>query len=208
MEMTCAEFQKVLPYIIETGGSADQEKHLRECHVCSDLVQDLRYIAEQAKLLVPMEEPSPQVWVGIRGSLEREGLVQKPARARGGLLGPQGALLWVTAAAAVVLVIVGITLYQRGPEPPAAAQRAVARPSDNSATDDDPQDKQVLTQVAQARPEMKDVYERNLKQVNASIKDSRKALASDPSDEDARTGLLRAYEQKAMVYDMATRSLR
>jgi len=28
--MTCAEFQKVLPYIIETGGSADQEKHLRE----------------------------------------------------------------------------------------------------------------------------------------------------------------------------------
>ncbi len=55
--MTCAEFQKVLPYIIETGGNADEEQHLRECPVCSDLVADLRYIAEQAKLLVPMEQP-------------------------------------------------------------------------------------------------------------------------------------------------------
>ena len=50
--MNCAEFQKVLPYIIETGGNTDEEQHLRECRVCSDLVQDLRYIADQTKLLV------------------------------------------------------------------------------------------------------------------------------------------------------------
>ena len=85
--MTCAEFQKVLPYIIETGGNAEEDQHLRACPVCSDLVQDLKYIAEQAKLLVPMEDPAPHVWDGIRGSLEREGMI-KPARARGRLLGP------------------------------------------------------------------------------------------------------------------------
>ena len=56
--MTCAEFQSVLPFIIETGGNATEEEHLKTCKVCSDLVADLRYIAEQAKLLVPMEEPS------------------------------------------------------------------------------------------------------------------------------------------------------
>src|ERR1041385_2581521 len=93
--MTCAEFQRGLPYIIETGGKAEEEEHLRECPVCSDLVQDLRYIAEQAKLLVPMEDPAPRVWDGIKGSLEREGLVKKPARARGRLLGPQGVLPWI-----------------------------------------------------------------------------------------------------------------
>ncbi len=84
--MTCAEFQKVLPYIIESGGKAEEEEHLSSCAVCSDLVRDLRYIAEQAKLLLPMRDPSPKVWDNIQDSLQREGLV-KPDRARGRLLG-------------------------------------------------------------------------------------------------------------------------
>jgi hypothetical protein len=83
--MNCAEFQKVLPYNIETGGNTEEEEHLSSCAVCSDLVQDLRYIAEQAKLLLPMRDPSPKVWDNIQDSLQREGLV-KPARARGRLL--------------------------------------------------------------------------------------------------------------------------
>jgi hypothetical protein len=80
--MNCAEFQKVLPYIIESGGNPDEESHLGECAVCSDLVRDLRYIADQAKLLLPMRDPSPEVWENIEDSLKREGLV-KPTRARG-----------------------------------------------------------------------------------------------------------------------------
>ncbi len=71
--MTCAEFQKVLPYIIDGGGSEEEQQHLATCHVCSDLVADLRYIAECAKLLVPMEDPSPRVWDGIQQSLEQQG---------------------------------------------------------------------------------------------------------------------------------------
>lgn len=77
--MTCAEFQKVLPLIIDGGGSEEQQQHLETCPVCSDLVADLRYIAECAKLLVPMEDPSPRVWHGIEKGLEREGLA-RPAR--------------------------------------------------------------------------------------------------------------------------------
>ena len=79
--MTCAEFQKVLPYIIDGGGTEEEQKHLESCHVCSDLVADLRYIAEAAKLLVPMEDPSPKVWNNIEREIEREGgLAAKPAR--------------------------------------------------------------------------------------------------------------------------------
>jgi len=200
--MNCAEFQKGLPYIIESGGSAEEEQHLRECHVCSDLVQDLRYICEQAKLLVPMEDPSPAVWDGIRGSLEREGLVKKPARARGRLLGSHTILPWIAGVAAVVIVICGIILYRRGAEQHAPA----ATVSQTYTAPEDPQDQQVLTHVAQTRPEMKDAYARNLQQVNVSIRESKQAVNSDPTDNDARAALQRAYEQKAMVYDMASRS--
>jgi len=77
--MTCAEFQKALPDIIDGGGTEEQQEHLETCKVCADLVADLRYIAEAAKLLVPMEDPSPRVWTNIEKEVEREGLA-KPAR--------------------------------------------------------------------------------------------------------------------------------
>jgi hypothetical protein len=80
-QMNCAEFQRDLPLIIDAGGTSEQEEHLRSCEVCHDLVRDLRYIADQAKLLIPMLEPSPKVWDGIEEKLKREGLL-KPAQAR------------------------------------------------------------------------------------------------------------------------------
>jgi hypothetical protein len=78
--MTCAEFQRELPDIIDTGGSERDQEHLRTCHICSDLVRDLRYIVEQAKLLVPMEDPDPRVWTGIQSTVEREGLAKPHAK--------------------------------------------------------------------------------------------------------------------------------
>jgi hypothetical protein len=79
--MTCSEFQKVLPYIFESGGDPTQQQHLRECQICADLVADLKYIVDQAKLLVPMEDPSPRVWAGIQKSLEDDGILRS-ARVR------------------------------------------------------------------------------------------------------------------------------
>ncbi len=79
--MTCVEFQRALPYIIDTGGNEQEQEHLRTCHICSDLVADLKYIAEQAKLLVTMENPRPEVWEGIQQGISREGLAKpRPAK--------------------------------------------------------------------------------------------------------------------------------
>lgn len=75
-KMTCAEFQKLLPYLYETGSTAQSHEHLTNCQTCSDLVADLNYIADQAKLLLPMRDPSPRVWNNIQGSLQREGLAR------------------------------------------------------------------------------------------------------------------------------------
>lgn len=210
--MTCAEFQKVLPYIIETGGNAEEERHLRECPICADLVQDLRYIAEQAKLLVPMEDPSPRVWEGIRDGLQREGLV-KPARARGRLLGSYGAYPWVAAIAAVLLVVLGITFYRRGQnQQPVRGENVVTVPADTTLSVDnavnEEQDRQILTHVSNTRPAaVASTYEAQMKQVNASIADARRTLQQFPDDDDARQSLMKAYQQKAMMYEMATRSL-
>ncbi len=74
--MTCAEFQHILPELFESGADPEKHEHLQTCHVCSDLVADLKYIADQAKLLVPMEDPDPKVWNNIQKSLEKEGLVK------------------------------------------------------------------------------------------------------------------------------------
>ena len=75
--MNCQKFQEVLPYIIESGGNEEEEGHLRTCPHCAELVQDLKYIATQAKLLLPMHDPSPRVWAGIEQSLHRQGLISE-----------------------------------------------------------------------------------------------------------------------------------
>src|SRR4051812_22828543 len=79
--MNCAEFHKLLPTMIETGEPIDEKGgHLATCTNCADLVRDLRYIAEQAKLLLPMHDPSPRVWNNIQASLQKEGLGRSSAR--------------------------------------------------------------------------------------------------------------------------------
>lgn len=82
--MNCEQFQRVLPQIIESGGNEEQEAHLDTCQACSALVRDLKYIAEQAKLLLPMHDPNPRVWNNIQESLEREGMI---GQGRGSLAG-------------------------------------------------------------------------------------------------------------------------
>lgn len=201
--MTCAEFQRDLPYIIDGGGTAAHEEHLRDCTVCSDLVNDLRYIAEQAKLLVPMMDPNPRVWDGISKSLEREGLV-KPAPARRGLLGPQRRTGWGwMTASALLLVAVALFLYTRG-----GSSAAVNGPAQTSSvpamTDSD--DGEVLQAVADRDPALRQSYEDNLKRVNAYIDDAKRSVDENPSDEEARQYLMQAYEQKNLLYQMATRS--
>ncbi len=67
--MTCAEFQERLPELFESGADLHTEAHLQGCEQCASLVSDLEYIAQQAKLLLPIHEPSPAVWEGIQSTL-------------------------------------------------------------------------------------------------------------------------------------------
>ncbi len=64
-------------------------------------------------------------------------------------------------------------------------------------------DQQLLETVALRMPSMRAAYEENLRAVNAYIRDAEQSAHSDPNDEVAQQYLRNAYEQKAMVYEMA-----
>ncbi len=213
---TCAEFQKALPYIIESGGNAEQEEHLRTCGNCSDLVADLKYIAECAKLLVPMNDPSPRVWEGISKSLEQEGLVRK-ATPRGRLLTPNassrwGPTAWMISVAALVLIVAGFFAYgtrsgrreEAALAPPPGTQATSVSPTSVLRGMSDADDQQLMAQLSARSPELREAYETSLKRVNSYIADAQKTLDQSPDDADARQSLRDAYEQKTMLYDMAT----
>ncbi|HLK33615.1 MAG TPA: anti-sigma factor [Terriglobales bacterium] len=219
--MTCAEFQAVLPYIIDNGGNAEQQEHLRNCEVCSGLVNDLKYIAEQAKLLVPMMEPPKKVWDGIKTSLEQEGLVKDSAR--GSLLSSSartrwGPSNWLLPIAAALLVAVGLFYYHNNiaeRQAPTEANSAMAGDTANvagssatavqSASMGNEQDRQILSEIASHAPSLSQAYQEDLQRVNAYIADAQGIVARNPDDEDSRQALMEAYQQKAMLYNMAMR---
>jgi hypothetical protein len=68
-EQPCADFQEQLPELFESGANLNEQEHLKTCEQCSALVRDLEYIAQQAKLLLPIHDPSPAVWENIQTSL-------------------------------------------------------------------------------------------------------------------------------------------
>jgi len=210
-KMNCQQFQETLPYIIEHGGGGEDESHLQECESCASLVQDLRYIAEQAKLLLPMHDPNPRVWNNIEQSLHREGLLPEGRMPRLGHTQKNSTsqaqakswtpLGWALALTAVILFAVVLTNYKPTPlqQTPLTAQNSAA---DSAQFNSD--DQQLISQLSQQSPEAQRAYEASLRDVNAYIADAEQAAKSDPSDASAQALLQNAYEQKEMVYQMAT----
>ena len=209
--MNCQQFQEVLPYIIESGGGGEDESHLQTCPSCASLVQDLRYIAEQAKLLLPMHDPNPRVWENIEQSLHREGLFSE------GRMPPLGhikknstaqtqaknwtPLGWAMALTAVILFTVVLTNYKpkQLPQTPLTAQN-----SSTDSTEFNSDDRQLISQLSQQSPDARGAYEDSLRSVNTYISDAQQAAERDPQDATARELLEDAYQQKEMLYQMAT----
>jgi hypothetical protein len=68
----CNKFQQQLPDFFDSGADLIEHPHLDTCETCSSLVRDLEYIAAQAKLLLPIHDPSPAVWENIHSALAKE----------------------------------------------------------------------------------------------------------------------------------------
>ena len=73
---TCEEFEHALPELFENakGGKLSSDPQfqdiLRDCPQAAELVRDLEYIAETARLLLePDAEPSSDVWSNIQSKI-------------------------------------------------------------------------------------------------------------------------------------------
>jgi hypothetical protein len=64
-------------------------------------------------------------------------------------------------------------------------------------------DQQFLSVVSTRAPSMRATYENQLQAVNADIKETQAYVDRNPGDADARQHLMDAYEQKALLYQIA-----
>lgn len=209
--MTCDEFKRVLPEL-EGGHSIEREEHLKTCSSCSELVSDLDAIVQEARLLEDHYEPSERVWYSIERALQREGLIQRP---RPHLVpsiqrSPRWRFAWlVPITAALVVGSVLLVMHQHlaneaarqqlvppiiQTTTPVQAVQASAMPADED---------EMLKMIAARAPAMRQGYESDLRAVNAYIEDAELSARNNPNDPIAQQYLVNAYEQRAMVYEMA-----
>jgi hypothetical protein len=207
--MNCVELQRLLPDIMEDDRTAEQTAHLQSCVECSGLVSDLNLISQQARLLQSSDEPSPRVWNSIEIALRAEGLIR-----------PQGQLTlvssrarrwsraWLVPVAAALLVAAGVLRYEQGPAQTQTSKVSTATPvatadlqtvANPAMADDD----QLLTAVSSSSPARRMRYEADLRDVNAYIRDAEQSARANPNDEAAQAYVMDAYEQKAVVYELA-----
>jgi hypothetical protein len=200
--MNCAEFHRILPDIIEESRTVEQAAHLRSCPACSDLVSDLNAISQQARLLRSSEEPSPRVWNSIELALRQEGLIRQPQResSLASTLSHRWKPAWLVPVTAVLLVAFGVFMYERGSAPQPAAEQSTSAPVTSATAGED---QLLLEAIGTRSPAIRAAYETNLRNVNAYIQDARESAEADPNDEEAQQSLMDAYQQKAMVYEMA-----
>jgi hypothetical protein len=201
--MNCLELQASLAEI-EDGSSAAQRAHLKICPECSALVTELNLIASAAIELQAADEPSPRVWNSIEIALRQEGLI-RPQRVSRSLLPALSSrwawARWMVPAAAVLLIAVGVYVRQHSLSRQLAGNTAPAAVTDLAIAglnDDD-----LLQEVAQLSPAMQAQYTDDLRHVNEYIQDAKSVVASNPNDEEARRSLMEAYQEKAMLFELA-----
>src|SRR5436305_9907239 len=174
-KMNCQQFQETLPYIIESGGGGADDSHLQECESCASLVQDLRYIAEQAKLLLPMHDPNLRVWNNIEQSLQREGLLEgrmsPPGHTQKNSTSQTQAKSWtpvglVMALTGLIVFAIALINYK-----PRHLQQTTfsAQNSSTDSTQFNSDDQQLISQLSQQSPDAQRAYEASLRDVNAYI---------------------------------------
>jgi len=205
--MTCLELRESLAEN-ENGSRPEQRAHLKDCPECATLVADLLVIACAAGELRAAHEPSPRVWNSIEIALHKEGLI-RPQRSGHSLLPAFGSTWgwarWLAPAAALLLITASIYVRQHTGTKPIADDRPRLAPQEqvSESMTAGLNDQDLIDAIAQQTPAMKAEYTDNLQRVNDYIKDAKSTVDADPSDEEARRSLMEAYQQKAMLFELA-----
>ena len=71
-DLSCADFQAQLPFLIGTGEKIANHPHVQTCELCRALLADLETIAEAARQLFPVVEPPDELWEHIQSRIQEE----------------------------------------------------------------------------------------------------------------------------------------
>lgn len=186
--------------------SLEDEAHLQSCQPCAGVRADLDEISQQARLLQASHEPSPRVWNSIEIALRNEGLIRQPQpeSSRVRHVAPRWKLAWLAPLAAAAAVILGVVTFRTTHAPDLAPASPVQVQNTTSV-----EEEQMVRLVADRTPSLSAAYEADLKAVNDYIREAEGSAKANPQDEMAHQHLMSAYEQRAMIYEMAmNRSLR
>ena len=205
--MTCVELQESL-IENDSGRTAAQRAHLRDCPHCADLVADLLVIACAAGELRAAHEPGPHVWKSIETSLRREGIIKPFARPSllPSLTGSWGWARWALPVAAAVLITIAIVVRPHAPARELASESVTSQTASDAALDASIaglNDNDLLAELAGQAPALQAQYTENLRTVNDYIRDAKVSLEANPNDEEAHRALMDAYQEKAMLFELA-----
>jgi len=100
------------------------------------------------------------------------------------------------------LLLISLVILQRQqpqPSPTESHIPATVEPvSDAGLNDDD-----LMQEIAHQSPALQEQYADNLRRVNQYIQDAKYVVDADPNDQEARRSLMEAYQEKAMLFELA-----
>jgi len=105
-------------------------------------------------------------------------------------------------AIAAIALFAAVLINYKPKQLPSTTTLAQNTSTDSAQLNDD--DRQLVTQLSQDSPDAGLAYASNLREVNAYISDAQQAVEYDPQDASAQELLQDAYQQKEMLYQMAT----
>lgn len=195
------------------------ERHLAACPECRELEADLRKIVAGAAGL-GSPEPSGRVWAHIQDGLTREAAGRERVRSAAAPERPAfgfGRPAWRyagVAVAALVLVAAGIVVGSRLGRGPADVRPGPEERERYTLAKLDEAERhyqQAIQALAEAfgaekgalRPEVAELFDRNLTVIDATIQACRQAVLDEPDDLEARDFLMAAYTRKITLLDDA-----
>ena len=199
--MNCKEFEREWQELEDTSEMTPVlEKHRQDCPACAEMIHDLQSIIQQARRMLPLENPSEGVWPQIRQQLESERMIPGIPQRRFSAPQPMWAWLPRLAYAAVFLMVLGgvylLNLFTNtsitsSPSKVTVAQQVPAPIGDAAF-------RQMVDKIP---PERRAVYETHLNRVNSSIAQLTTFIQEHPEDPSAREQLFNAYEHRERLWE-------
>ena len=210
--MRCDDLTDVLVDLVDgrldTAQQRTAERHLDLCAACRALVTDLRAIRDAAFTL-ERHEPGANAWRALQARIAAEPVAQarRPASRTGWGL-------WLSAAAALVLVtMAGLVPLLRDKATPgrqAAASASVAVTVESVAAEFEAAERHYQKAIGDLEsiarqdngeldPQVAAVLQKNLTVIDQAINESRAALRSQPSNDNAQDGLFDALRMKVAL---------